>query len=202
MRHDTPSAGRDRKGFGLVGPAPAPAPSRRPPPPNRPAGPAVLMLDFMGSQRTFFVDAYGRHTRVGAGADVGVSWAAQKTPSTADMPSIGIAKVSRRRRPKSSIKAGGWAPGRQAPGRRALAAEPSRALPRPIRPRASPMASRTRSADRGTARRRTPRGPARPAPDQRPEASSSSATTGLTAVCQTTAWEPYSRIDQALSTTW
>ena len=32
--------------------------------------------------------------------------------------------------------------------------------------------------------------------------SSSSASTGLTAVCQTTAWEPYSAIDQSLSTTW
>ena len=40
------------------------------------------------------------------------------------------------------------------------------------------------------------------APDQAPESISSSATTGLTAVCQTTAWDPYSAIDQALSTTW
>src|ERR1700683_1814994 len=45
-------------------------------------------------------------------------------------------------------------------------------------------------------------GPRTPGPDQAPESISSSATTGLTAVCQTTAWEPYSAIDQALSTTW
>src|SRR6202050_5540117 len=45
-------------------------------------------------------------------------------------------------------------------------------------------------------------GPSTPVPDQAPESISSSATTGLTAVCQTTAWEPYSAIDQALSTTW
>ena len=41
-----------------------------------------------------------------------------------------------------------------------------------------------------------------PAPDHTPAAISSIATTGLTAVCQTTAWLPYSAIDQALSTTW
>ena len=35
-----------------------------------------------------------------------------------------------------------------------------------------------------------------------PAAMSSRATTGLIAVCQTTAWLPYSAIDQALSTTW
>ena len=35
-------------------------------------------------------------------------------------------------------------------------------------------------------------GPSTPAPDQTPVASSSSATTGLTAVCQTTHWWPYS----------
>src|SRR6266567_5913805 len=45
-------------------------------------------------------------------------------------------------------------------------------------------------------------GPRTPAPDQAPESISSSATTGLTAVCQTTACDPYSAIDQALSTTW
>src|SRR5438552_13920039 len=45
-------------------------------------------------------------------------------------------------------------------------------------------------------------GPSTPLPDQAPAASSSSATTGLTAVCHTTAWDPYSAIDQALSTTW
>src|SRR5215472_4586422 len=45
-------------------------------------------------------------------------------------------------------------------------------------------------------------GPSTPLPVQAPESSSSSATTGLTAVCQTTACEPYSAIDQALSTTW
>src|ERR1700691_333488 len=39
-------------------------------------------------------------------------------------------------------------------------------------------------------------------PAQAPASISSSATTGLTAVCQTTACEPYSAIDQALSTTW
>ena len=62
------------------------------------------------------------------------------------------------------------------------------------RPRASPTATRRRSAGRGTARRRTPPARARPLPDQTPEASSSSATTGLIAVCQTTACDPYSRI--------
>src|SRR5690606_12968008 len=45
-------------------------------------------------------------------------------------------------------------------------------------------------------------GPSTPAPDQAPVASSSSATTGLTAVCHTTAWHPYSLIDHWLSTTW
>jgi EAL domain-containing protein (putative c-di-GMP-specific phosphodiesterase class I) len=45
-------------------------------------------------------------------------------------------------------------------------------------------------------------GPRTPDPDQEPAASSSSATTGLTAVCQTTACEPYSDIDHSLSTTW
>ena len=40
------------------------------------------------------------------------------------------------------------------------------------------------------------------APVQVPFASSSSATTGLIAVCQTTACEPYSRIVHSLSTTW
>ena len=70
------------------------------------------------------------------------------------------------------------------------------------RPRASPTATRTRSAGRGTARRRTPPARARPLPDQTPVASSSSATTGLIAVCQTTACEPSSRIVTSLSTTW
>src|SRR5689334_17581150 len=45
-------------------------------------------------------------------------------------------------------------------------------------------------------------GPRTPAPDHTPAASSSSATTGLTAVCQTTACDPYSFIDHSLSTTW
>lgn len=45
-------------------------------------------------------------------------------------------------------------------------------------------------------------GPSTPTPDQAPLASSSSATTGLTAVCQTTHWESYSLIDHALSVTW
>ena len=45
-------------------------------------------------------------------------------------------------------------------------------------------------------------GPSTPLPDQVPAASSSRATTGLTAVCQTTHWWPYSRIDHSLSTTW
>src|SRR6201999_1380897 len=44
-------------------------------------------------------------------------------------------------------------------------------------------------------------GPSTPVPVQAPESISSSATTGLTAVCHTTAWEPYSAIVQALSTT-
>ena len=42
-------------------------------------------------------------------------------------------------------------------------------------------------------RRRSASGPRTPAPDQTPVASSSRATTGLTAVCQTTHWAPYSR---------
>ena len=45
-------------------------------------------------------------------------------------------------------------------------------------------------------------GPEHAGPRQAPVASSSRATTGLTAVCQTTACEPYSRIDHSLSTTW
>ena len=45
-------------------------------------------------------------------------------------------------------------------------------------------------------------GPSTPAPFHAPSSSSSSATTGLTAVCQTTAWLPYSRIVVSLSTTW
>ena len=45
-------------------------------------------------------------------------------------------------------------------------------------------------------------GPSTPAPDQVPRAISSRATTGLTAVCQTTHWWPYSCIDHSLSTTW
>ena len=57
--------------------------------------------------------------------------------------------------------------------------------------RASPTASRTPSAGRGTARRRRPRARARRRPTTSPVASSSSATTGLIAVCQTTACEPY-----------
>ena len=45
-------------------------------------------------------------------------------------------------------------------------------------------------------------GPSTPVPCHAPVASSSSATTGLTAVCHTTAWLPYSRIVSALSATW
>src|SRR3954447_5423789 len=45
-------------------------------------------------------------------------------------------------------------------------------------------------------------GPSTPVPDHVPAASSSRATTGLTAVCHTTHWWPYSRIDHSLSTTW
>ncbi len=41
-----------------------------------------------------------------------------------------------------------------------------------------------------------------PTPDQAPDAMSSRARTGLMAVCQTTAWEPYSDMHQSLSTTW
>ena len=70
------------------------------------------------------------------------------------------------------------------------------------RPRASPTASRTRSAARGTAPRRRPPDRGRPTPDHVPSASSSSATTGLIAVCQTTACDPYSRMVHSLSTTW
>jgi hypothetical protein len=57
--------------------------------------------------------------------------------------------------------------------------------------------SRSRNGRGGSAS-----GPRTPDPVQAPESISSSATTGLTAVCQTTAWEPYSAIDHALSTTW
>ena len=75
-----------------------------------------------------------------------------------------------------------------------------------LAPRASappgPRGSRTCRAGRGTASAGTASGPSTPTPLHAPEASSSSATTGLIAVCQTTAWEPYSAIDQALSTTW
>ena len=39
-------------------------------------------------------------------------------------------------------------------------------------------------------------------PPTRPIASSSSASTGLSAACHTTAWEPYSDMDHSLSTTW
>ena len=69
------------------------------------------------------------------------------------------------------------------------------------RPRACPTVIRTRSAGPG---RRAPNasGPRTPEPVQAPVATSSRATTGLTAVCHTTAWEPYSRIDHSLSTTW
>jgi AcrR family transcriptional regulator len=45
-------------------------------------------------------------------------------------------------------------------------------------------------------------GPITPVPLHTPASSSSSATTGLIAVCQTTAWEPYSRIVCSLSTRW
>src|ERR1700752_1116291 len=57
--------------------------------------------------------------------------------------------------------------------------------------------SRSRNGRGGSAS-----GPSTPAPDQAPESMSSSATTGLTAVCQTTACEPYSAIVCALSATW
>ena len=55
------------------------------------------------------------------------------------------------------------------------------------------------SSRKGTASKAS--GPSTPAPRQTPVAMSSRATTGLTAVCQTTAWAPNSAIDQALSTT-
>ncbi len=58
-------------------------------------------------------------------------------------------------------------------------------------------ASRSRNGFGGNAS-----GPSTPAPFHTPSSSSSSATTGLTAVCQTTAWLPYSRIVCSLSTTW
>ena len=66
----------------------------------------------------------------------------------------------------------------------------------------TPTARRARRGARGRGRPGRPRGRARPLPDHAPAATSSSATTGLTAVCHTTACEPYSAIDQALSTTW
>ena len=72
----------------------------------------------------------------------------------------------------------------------------SRSLP------GGPRASRTRSAGRGTGRRRRPRGRARRRRTRCRAASSSRATTGLIAVCQTTHWWPYSRIVHSLSTTW
>src|SRR6478609_17380 len=45
-------------------------------------------------------------------------------------------------------------------------------------------------------------GPSTPLPVHVPFARSSSATTGLIAVCHTTHWWPYSAIDHWLSTTW
>ena len=66
----------------------------------------------------------------------------------------------------------------------------------------SPTGSRTRSAGRGTGRARTPPGPRTPAPDQAPFASSSSATTGLIAVCHTTACAWSRPHVSSLSTTW
>ncbi len=45
-------------------------------------------------------------------------------------------------------------------------------------------------------------GPSTPTPRQVPFASSSSATIGLTAVCHTTHWAPYSLIVSSLSATW
>jgi EAL domain-containing protein (putative c-di-GMP-specific phosphodiesterase class I) len=65
-------------------------------------------------------------------------------------------------------------------------------------PQGEPYAvSRSRN---GTASKAS--GPSTPVPDHAPPASSSSATTGLTAVCHTTACEPYCDIDHSLSTTW
>lgn len=65
-------------------------------------------------------------------------------------------------------------------------------------PQGEPYAvSRSRN---GTASKAS--GPSTPVPTQAPPASSSRATTGLTAVCQTTACDPYCSIDHSLSTTW
>src|SRR5439155_16810323 len=58
----------------------------------------------------------------------------------------------------------------------------------------------SRSARNGTASNAS--GPSTPAPSQTPSARSSSATTGLSAVCQTTAWAPSRTIDSSLSTSW
>jgi two-component system sensor histidine kinase BaeS len=66
------------------------------------------------------------------------------------------------------------------------------------RPHGDPYSvSRSRNGPAGNAS-----GPSTPEPVHAPVASSSRAITGLIAVCQTTAWEPYSRIDHWLSTTW
>ena len=75
-----------------------------------------------------------------------------------------------------------------------------RSLNRASVPR-STTGCRDRSGGRGRVRRQgfgAEDPGARPAPDSM----SSSARTGFSAVCHTTAWEPYSAIDQALSTTW
>src|SRR6478609_3535098 len=69
---------------------------------------------------------------------------------------------------------------------------------RSLRPQGDPYSvSRSRNGTLSNAS-----GPSTPAPDQVPFATRSRATTGLTAVCQTTAWEPYSSIVCSLSTTW
>ncbi len=58
-------------------------------------------------------------------------------------------------------------------------------------------ASRSRNGCAGNAS-----GPSTPVPFHSPRSSSSSATAGLTAVCHTTAWLPYSRIVVSLSARW
>ncbi len=88
---------------------------------------------------------------------------------------------------------------RRGPRQSPLAARPpARPRPAPCRPCGEPSsARRSRNGPGGNAS-----GPSTPAPFHVPSLISSSATTGLTAVCQTTAWLPYSRIVCSLSTTW
>jgi predicted DCC family thiol-disulfide oxidoreductase YuxK len=82
----------------------------------------------------------------------------------------------------------------RSPQRTAWAEAPRKAVSAPPSPY-----SRARSAVPGTGRLKASGPP--PSPFHSPVASISSATTGCTAVCHTTAWCPYSRMVHSLSTT-